>query len=272
MAVRISRANPFRFKLRGQDIDYITIYPRFDLMQFRNDYQRGIYSTSYYANYALNDTITIQVEATEVLQAIVRNVNTNATINVTKTFVTPVGWTGNDVINFSINTNMLGEGVFRFEITKIPEIDVYDSDEFVVADASIMKDLVKIQYYDSGNSFDGVFTNGVSWIWQPIRYFTGQIITGEGSSEYSIYNDDPNVPTKTKAEVNDGMLINFTDVSQYEKSIIDRMFGCDNIIVNGVLVQNIDPPEYSPFDKNDLCDISINTIITEEDNHYYKFS
>lgn len=272
MGVKISRTNPLRFKSLYASIDYNNYYPRFDLMEFRNNYQRGVYSASYYANFALNDTIIIQLnETSNIIGATVRNMTTGGTTAMSKTDVTPTGWATPNIYNLSILTNTLGEGVYRIEFFSTSEFEYYRSDEFIITDPSLLKDLVKIQWYDSKNSFDGVFWNGTSWIWQPTRYFTGLITVGEGSSEYSMYKNQKGVPVKLRAEDTDSMTIDFTKISQYEYSIIRKIFGCDNILVNGISVQNEDKPSYEPIEKTDLCDVSITATITEDDNNSYIF-
>lgn len=274
MALIISRANPLRFKQEDKDVNYTTIYPKFDLMELRTSYQRGIYSGSYYANFPLSTTIKLQVANSDtIIYAKAKNINTGTLYSMTISNVTPSGWTTEPVYNLSISTNTLGEGIFHIEF--IAEVDTdelkFISDQFIITDASNKKDLIEIQYYDTENKFDGVFNDGAAWIWQPKRYFTGLIAPAEGNTSYSLYQDDAGITSKINAEVIDGMLINITDVSQYEKAIIDRIFGCDNIIVNGVSIQNTEPPSYTPIDKSDLCNIAINATVTEENGNIYNY-
>ena len=275
MALTISKANPLRFRpMYYNYIDYNNYYPKFDLMQFGEEHQRGIYPVTYYPKFPLNDTITIQIkDDLHICVATVVNAVTGARTTMTESVVTPPGWVNGVITNYSIDTNTLGVGTYRIEyFSQYSTHLVYITDDFAIEDPSVLKDLVKTQYYDSENKFDGVFNNGTDWIWQPTRYFTGHIITGEGGGSYSMYKDESETPSKINAEVLETMVINLTDISQYEKPIVDRIFGCDNILINDVSVQNEDKPEFEPTEKTDICDITINATITQDNNDSYNFS
>jgi hypothetical protein len=281
MAVSISKANPLRFRKQGgTSIDYSDTYPQFDLMENKTDYQKGIYSVpNYYCNFPLDSYIRIQIQSSVAPTGLLlRNMSDNTTLTTfniegigdvaySNTKTTPSGWVGDDIYYLVVVPDV--EGVYRLEFTV--SSDIYYSDEFIVYDSSVKKELIHIQYYDTDNKFGGVFSGDGAWIWRPEKYVTGQIIIGEGNKSYSLYQDDSGITYKLNAEVVDGMLINITDVSQYEKVIIDRIFGCDNILINGVAVQTSDPPEYNPIDKTDLCNISIRATLTDSDQNLYNF-
>lgn len=269
MAVNIPYINPFRFQKMSVEIDNDTLFPSFDNMRLNTKYQKGIYplDSKYYPDHLINKEFSVIVHTNLPEYAFSKYVikPDGSTSGATIANITPSSWVGDDV--FLITYTPTIEGVYYIVLN-----GEYISDPINVRSSD--SDMVKVQYYDDNNSNEGLFYDyDLSiWVWQPIRYFTGQVITGEPQNEYSIYKDDPGINKKTRSEPIDTIQLNLTDISQLELKIINRMFSCSNILVNGVDCQNTEPPEYEPIPKSEMCNVSILMTITKDDKDYYKFS
>ena len=269
MAVKIPYINPFRFQKIGTEIDNDTIFPSFDNMRLNTRYQRGIYPipSGYNPDHLINKEFSVIVSTNIPAFGFTKTVilPNGSIVGATLTDITPVGWIGDNVYKITYTPTLNGIYYIVFN-------GDYISDGVKVRESN--NDLVKIQYYDSKNSNSGLFYdyNLSTWVWQPIRYFTGQVISGEPQNEYSIYKDDPGTNVKTRSEPVDTIQLNLTDISQLEIKIINRIFSCDNILINGVLCQNTEPPEYEPIPNSDMCNVSILMTITKDNNDYYNFS
>jgi hypothetical protein len=170
----ISYVNSIRWRPAGGN----NTMPRIDKMENGVQYYDGVYPLpNYKADWLLGEEMKIQFQVTLPGQASgnvkIKVVTPTGIVNVNPTIVTPSGWLVNgssgQVLNYSYTPTVEGD---YYMYTSSPDTDTnYISDVFRVH--SNDNNLIEIRYSDSKNSFDGVFYDNSTLIWEPKAYFTG---------------------------------------------------------------------------------------------------
>jgi hypothetical protein len=127
-------------------------------------------------------------------------------------------------------------------------------------------DLVELQYYDTKNSFDGVFYDNTTLIWSPKAYFTGIAISGIPKRELSVYNDDPDIPFITRSSTQRTIELSIVDITINHRSQLIDILSCDRLFVNNQPCLSIDDIEPEQIEKSDGESLTTTLIRIEDDN------
>lgn len=262
-----SYLNPIRFRPQVNQDDM----PRIDKMVNRTQYYKGVYALGYDADWLLGEPINIQLQSNDIIIpgggglyiSELQVVTPFGYFYISGVDVTPTGWVGNKIYNYTYTPT--SEGLYYF-VTNSAGLSDYNliSDVFLARVNN--NDLIEIQYSDTENRNSGVFydSSGTS-IWSPKAYFTGTQEEGDPRNEYSIYINASAEPRKIQSDPLDTIDINFTDLTKKYKKQLNRIFSCDTISVNGQPVQNTENYKVTPMDKSDGMNASINLVEINDD-------
>lgn len=251
--------NPIRFYPSDLMPDYISVFPNFDNITYGNAYFFGVNASRYcirvhvgdlYLQFLNPDNAAFELDVYKLSES-----NTFEVVDtVTSVDISPVGWVGYEIHKVTLS---LADGVYYLSNND------YKSDIFrVTSNTRTIKDLVKIKYSNSINDFGCIFdTNYFE------AYFMGNFKSGEPKNDIEAYNSDRGNPVKLRATPIRTATINILALHQTYKDLVEHIFSCDTIEVNGVLYENTESPQWSDIDGSDMGNITIKLV--KKINDYY---
>jgi hypothetical protein len=270
LSTAIPYTSPLRFHRINKPIDYVNIYPSFDMVYLREKYQRGIDPVNIYPNFAYGSSTknNLQIEIFDTVNVTIarlRNVDTDATSGMSIANITPTGWVGSRV--FRLSTNITTGGYYRVEAFTINNGWLY-SDIFEATSFSD-KNLIELVYSDSQNRNSAVYFDSTSQIWTPRVLYTGVLKVAGADFDRAEYTDEPNNTTVTRMTPKLKETLNITDIHHTYYSNICYQFSCDSVLINDVsyAVEEISEPQYKD-DNADVIDVQI--ILSRNENNGFQ--
>jgi hypothetical protein len=268
MAKKIPYCNPIRFRPYSNRITGLIDddMPRVDKMANQVQYYKGKYPIPYYTSiWKINEEIQIQIHSDDI-SAIPQDIflyTPSGILTIADIDITPTGWVGDNVYIYKYTPTV--EGEYYFKTVYSDNVD-WISDVFTVRENE--EDLVEIKYSDSENGYNGLFYDSDgNQLWSPKTYFTGIVMPTKANVKYTIYTNEYETPTKTRATSQKAIKVDLTDITTNYYSQLTDITSCDTIEVNGQPVQNIEPFDSDEFEKSDGMDVSMDMIKIESDNY-----
>jgi len=262
--------NPLRFYDSTKTPNYTTRFPHPDNVSIGTKWQSGVYPAKYVRESIINEAITFQARLESVIDKGITVYKETAGVFASVTSlvasnITPTGWTGLNVYNWTYTPT--SEGLYYFAFNEGSLI----SDNIQVTDQTKLKQqLVKIEYSNSINDYDMVFVDGSTEVYNGVVYLSGGLRINGGKQELSTFESDRGVTTKLRATNTYGDLLVITELhGSYRKMIMD-IFSCDSLTINGVGYQTPEPSEVEPVEGSDVCNVSVGVLETNL-NYYNTF-
>ena len=272
--LHITNYNPFRFHSSANEINYTAVLPILDKMYLRTQYNKGIYPVDdLYPNFVVGKTFYIQYyyqgnNTTGYGSAKAYNVNTGSSINLTS-FIYNVAGFGISIYVLSGTITVEGEWYIQLTLeneASLPNNGIVKSDIFKVKSFSEEKDLVKINYYDTGNANNGYFFNaGGTQVWNPVVYYTGFLDIDTPSFDTSDFTDEENNTLNLTSTPKIHEVLTITDIHKSYVINLQCQFACDHIYVNDVRYSR-DGFEVQKTDNSDIVNIIIQLSRNENEN------
>lgn len=251
--------NPIRFYKTSEIPDYATYFPNFDNTTYGNSYFYGVNSSPdvirqhigiMYLQFVNEENTPFGVEVYKLNDA--NEFELIDTVN--SVDISPVGWVTDQIHKVTLD---LADGVYKLIA------DSHTSDIFKVISAiEYTKDLVKIKYLNSYNEFGCIFdTNYFE------AYFRGNIKKGEPKNDIDNFESDGGGTVKLRAIPQRTATLNIKGIHQNYVELVEMIFSCDTITVNGIDYENSDAPNYNDNESADLGDISVKLV--QKNNDYY---
>ena len=112
-----------------------------------------------------------------------------------------------------------------------------------------------------------IFFNGLLQKYTGLTYFTGQLKPGQPENEISGYESDRGELQKLISTPKRISNLILTEVHISYIDVINMIFSCDNLTINGVTFQSAEAPKIEEIQKSDLVNIEIK--LTQTNNDYF---
>lgn len=251
--------NPIRFYKTAEMPDYSTYFPNFDNTTYGENYYYGVASSPDVIREHIGIMyLQFEDETNSGFGVDVYKLNNSNTFELIDTVnsvdISPVGWVTDQIHKVTLD---LEDGVYQLKING------HESDIFkIVSTIEYTRDLVKIKYLNSKNDYGCIFgTNFFE------AYFRGNIKKGEPKIDIESFESDRGNPVKLRATPQRTATLNVKGIHQNYVELVEMIFSCNTITVNGVDYENIDVPSYNDNDSADLGDITVKLV--QKNNDYY---
>lgn len=225
--------NPLRFRDESISIDNATIFPNPDNVSTCYPGFTGAVANNYAEPLLINENFIFQYETPNTTEDVTitlldENKASIGTSYFTKTDVTPVGWTGEDVHNITLNYDTVRTCYVRIAITGG---QTYISDK--IRFYSSLKDHIKIRYSNFENDF------GMVLFEDPTQYiFTtyvkaGWITNVKTKVDRNVYEDDRGHQVVTRSTPRRIYEVLFPHLTSVVAERLSLIFGCSETSVNG---------------------------------------
>lgn len=254
--------NPVRFYPSDAMPNYTTIFPTFDNTTFGDSYFYGIAATNAFWRVHYGDMFLqfLNVDnAVKSFDIYKMNADNEFEIigSVDSVDISPVGWIGYQIHKLTLTG--LSDGFYYLKL------DSYKSDIFqITSSTEFLSDVVKIQYSNSRNDFGCIF--GANYF---TAYFRGNLEIGEPKVDIEAFGSDfdSGSSIKLRAANQKTATLNIIGVQQLYSTLINTIFSCNTILINGVQYENSSAPDWNPVKGGDIGDMSIKLI--KKINDYY---
>jgi hypothetical protein len=174
--------------------------------------------------------------------------------------ISPVGWVGYQI--HEVTVTGLTDGCYYLLDTDSGLIsDIF----YITSSTELTEDFVKIKYSNSVNDFGCIF--GTHYF---EAYFRGRLVVGESKIDYDTFEDDRSQPIKLKASPQRTANLSILGINYLYKDLIDHIFSCDTIEVNGVQYENMDAPSFDLIEGSDMGNITVKLAQSINDYYYGK--
>ena len=247
--------NPIRFYKPSELPDYSTIFPNFDNITYGNQYFYGVAASPdvirehigiMYLQFENEANATFTVSIYKLTNGVFTLNNTVESVD-----ISPVGWITYQIHKVTID---LSDGVYY--LTSGGKT----SDIFRVV--SINEDLVKIKYLNSKNDFGCIFSTNYFE-----AYFRGNIKKGDPKIDIEAFESDRGKPVKLRSTPQRTATLNIKGIHQLYVELVEMIFSCDTITINGIDYENMEAPSYDDMDGGDIGNMSIKLV--QKNNDYY---
>lgn len=254
--------NPIRFYPVDSIPDFQDTFPFVDRMVTQQKWIEGVYPSNFYKDFLINKEIILQFRLSGIDDKNIIVTKPSGTQTLTATEITPSGWTSTAVYKYSFTPT--AEGVYYFTFTE-PN---YKSDKIYVSGLEkFRRRLVEISYYNSENDYSMIFFNGALQKYTGLTYFTGQLLPSQPENEISGYESDRGNLEKLRSTPKRISNLILTDVHISYIDVINMIFSCDNLTINGVTFQSAEAPQIEIIAKSDLVNMEIK--LTQTNNDYF---
>jgi hypothetical protein len=224
--IEIPRANPFRARPIGIGaIDFDAVFPKFDLMALREQYQPQEQPIQYYPDWLVNKEISLQahISGIEIKATMTNELGVETLMH--HTDITPSGWTGYQVHKFTVTPKVIGIYYITLEYKESGIKRVIRFDDFYVNDIS--KRLVELKFKNSENNM------GMVWDAYYTAYYTAIYKESDGEQENSVFKTDTGTSMLNSKDYG-GIDVIFCDIQKRYKRTIEKQLRCDSILFNGM--------------------------------------
>lgn len=175
------------------------------------------------------------------------------------TEITPSGWDGLGSFVYQTTYTPTVEGQFTIDVIEDGLASFYESQPInVVSDVA---NLVKIGYKNSENDYGYVGTSTL------ISYLEGEFSNVQPENEIVSYKNDRGVLTKLRATPIEAYELRIFAVPYFIVNMINLIFSCDTITVNGVAFQTEETTSIERIEERaDLFNVSV--IIKKTNSEY----
>lgn len=256
--IRGTLLNPIRFYQPSELPDYSTIFPNFDNITYGNQYFYGV---------AASPDVIREHIGIMYLQ-FVNDANTVFTVNIYKLIdgvftlddtadsvdVSPVGWITYQIHKVTLD---LDDGVYYLS-SYGKTSDIFR----IISSTESTKDLIKIKYLNSKNDFGCIF--GTNYF---ESYFRGNMKKGDPKIDVEAFESDRGNPVKLRATPQRTATLNIKGIHQLYVELVEMIFSCDTITINGIDYENMEAPSYDDMDGADLGNMAVKLV--QKNNDYY---
>lgn len=260
MAARVPDMNPIRWVKSAEEPDFQNFWPNDHNMRQREDYYPGINAANYVKDFVQNIQIANQIEVTiaSAQKIFVYKLNENTIIwepyaEVDPVDITPSGYIAGTVYRYDWTGTE--EGTYHFIM---PEEGI-ESDVFMIhSRLKFRRRLVDIKYWNSYNDYGMIFDDNGTSVYTGRTFFEGQFIPGDLQNTISGYEGDRGKFVTTRSTpVNTALLRIFKVHFTYQR-VINSIFSCDNIFINGIRWNSEEPPSQALIKNSDLANFEVN--------------
>jgi hypothetical protein len=254
MQVIIPDINPIRFYRVSELIDHSSQWP--SLKNFRPGTKviEGIYPSKYFQDWVIGKQLSLQlwltVEGSEDLTVYKFNHTTQAYdsfATITHTAITPTGWVSQKVNRYDYTFSSAGTYYIESSSAGIR------TNKFVVhTDAVYRRRVVQISFTNQSNDYGTVFVDGLTNRYTGLFYSTGQFIPDSPGNEISAFATDRQNMIKLRGTPFNVYNLILTNVHISLLPLLNGIFSCDTITVNGVTCQNEEGIEFDRIGKSDI--------------------
>ena len=259
MAVRIPDMNPVRFRDVNKEPDYVNFWPTVYNMVEQTDYYPGIYSAKFLKDFVINEDLNLQFgiysPLSQLLQVYKLNILKQWVLyaNISPDDITPDGWVSETIYKYTWTP--IEAGIYYISM---PAEGIQSDYIKVHSDNKYKRNLFEIEYYNSYNDYGMIFDDNGTNVFTAKSYFEGRMLPGEVQNEISGYPSDRGKFVKTRSTpLNSGILKIFKTPMNYQH-ILNTIFSCDNIYINGIKWINEDSITMTQIEKSDLANYEIN--------------
>jgi hypothetical protein len=257
--------NPIRFYDSSAMPDWLTVFPNNDNVTYGNYNQFGVLPSPEFLRFHYGDMyLQFLNEDNEVKSFDLYKLNeTNTWVldsNIDSVDISPVGWVGNQIHKITL-TGLTDGCYYLFE----PDCNCKSDIFYMTSSIDFTEDFVKIKYSNSINDFGCIFGTHYFEV-----YFRGRLMTGEPKIDVDSYEDDRSNPIKLKASPQRTANLSILGINYLYKDLIDHIFSCDTIEVNGVQYENMDAPAFDLTEGSDMGNITVKLAQSINDYYYGK--
>lgn len=248
--------NPIRFYDSSEMPDYSITFPNLENVTYGFQYGFGVSSSPDVIRRHIGIMYLQFLSANSVVSFKVYKLNSAKVFDLSESVssvdISPSGWTGYQIHKLTLD---LDDGVYY-----VTDGSNYTSDIFQVVTSS--NQLIKIKYSNSVNDFGCIFATNYFE-----AYFTGKLIAGEPKNEVEAMESDRGAPIKLKSTPSRTASLTIYKVSHLYKDLLDMIFSCDTIEINGISYEN---SETISWEQNNGGDIGTATVkLVQKINDYY---
>jgi hypothetical protein len=253
--------NPIRFYRADDMPDYLTIFPNFDNTTYGEVYFYGVAASPDCIREHVGDMYLQFVDETntgftfDIYKLNDENVF-EAIDTVDSVDISPVGWVTDQI--HKVTLTGLADGIYYLNV------DDYTSDVFRITSSTIAtQDLVKVKYLNTYNDFGCIF--GTNYF---EAYFRGNIKKGESKIDVEAFESDRGIPVKLRATPQRTASLNILGLHQNYKELVEMIFSCNDITINGVAYENMEAPSFDAIEGSDLANMAIKLVQTNNDYYH----
>ena len=259
--------NPIRFRNIDTDVpDRLTIYPNNDNVTYGEFNQFGVLPSPEFLRYHYGDMYLQFVNEFNTIQTFsVYKLQSDGTWAIIpggfdSVDISPAGWVGYQIHKVTV-TGLADGCYYLFDGDSNLKSDIF----YITSSTDFTEDFVKIKYSNSINDFGCIFGTHYFEV-----YFRGSLIPGEPKIDIDSYEDDRSQPVKLKASPQRTATMTLEGINILYKDLIEHIFSCDTIEINGVSYDNMDAPS-SDFPKGqDMGTITVKLAQSINDYYYGK--
>lgn len=247
--------NPIRIYTGDGTPDYLTTFPNLDNVKQGLQLFFGVNASpsgirQHIGEMYLQGAGSAQYEVWQVVDGVDTFVSVDDAVD-----ISPDGWTGTAIYKITLD---LPDGYYYLILDSVQMSDVFQ----ITSSTSVTEDLIKIKYSNSVNDFGCIFdTNYFT------AYFTGRLTAGDPKSESDVYDDDRISPVKLKSSPVRTATLTLFEVNHLYKDLIDMIFSCDTIEINGIAYVNDGNISFDAIEGCDLGNVKVKLV--QEINDYY---
>jgi len=259
MAVRIPNMNPVRFRDTTKEPDYINYWPtQYNVIE-HVDYFPGINASKFLKDFKINEDLVLQfgMYSPASQQLYIYKLNAlkewELYTKINPEDITPTGWISENIYKYT--WSITETGIYYIDM---PDESIQSEYIKVHSESKYLKRLFELEYSNSYNDYGMIFDDNGTNVFTAKTYFEGRIIPGEPQNEISGYPSDRGKFVKTRSTpVNSGILKIF-NTPMYYQHILNAIFSCNTISVNGIRWINEDTIAMTQIDRSDLANYEIN--------------
>lgn len=258
--MRAAILNPIKFYTVANLPNYTTLFPTMDNAPFGAKWVYGVNASPWFVRVHVGVMyLQFETEVADNKTISVYKLGTNGVFGISSTItptdISPVGWTGKKIYQYTLN---LADGIYYLTTATGLQSDYFK----IVSSSEESEDYVKLLYYNSENDFGCILVGHYL-----TAYLVGQLVSGTPKNEYSQYEDDRGEPIKLNATPQRTATLNLKGVHYTYLDLINHIFSCDHIEVNGVQYDNDEAPTVEDIEGSDLKNVQIK--LTQSTNDYY---
>jgi len=228
-----------------------------NLSQDFNQTFKGINYPDNCSKWLSGEELTFQFYSTKAISSISTTAN-GATTGVSVSDITPSGWAG--------------LGSYVYEVTYTPSDDslifeINDGESFFKSDiiqiVTESEQLIKIEYSNSENDYGYVGTSTLT------TYQRGEFRSIVLGNEKTVFDNDRGELTMLRATPTEGYQLNIYDVDYSVANLMNLIWSCDDVELNGEPFQAAEAPEAEPIEMSNLFNIQVNIQRVDEDYEFF---
>lgn len=233
-------ANPIRFRESTASPNYSDRWPNPYNIDQHTEWQKGVKPAKVFRDSVLNMEIKVQFRYTDITDGNIKIYKWSESTGAYLVYgvmsaieVSPSGWVGLNVYNYSFTPQEVGTYYFDFEEAE------YISDKFVVHNSEkFLNKMFQLKYYNYENDYGLVYYKDGVKVFEGEVYYTGNFIKGSPKNEISGVGTDRGNYRKTRSTPIPTYTLTIDMVTEPDVEMFNEIFSNSALMVNGITCQN----------------------------------